>query len=202
MRLLKVAVHAPDHLSLTGLIHCLDHRPELVTMTWTEGGVAADVGLMTVERTMDITTFVRLRANNRAPLMPVVLIADRLADAEIKTVTRYGVVRILPRTTLDQDEMVTSIVLAATGERRGTALSSAPAVLATTAAEAVGTPLLLPRETDVLQLLADGFETPEIAAKLCYSERTVKNIISKVIHRLSLRSRTHAVAHAVRIGAI
>ena len=42
----------------------------------------------------------------------------------------------------------------------------------------------------------------EIAAALCYSERTIKNIIHDVINRLQLRNRSHAVAYAVRNGLI
>jgi len=49
---------------------------------------------------------------------------------------------------------------------------------------------------------ADGFDTNEIAGKLCYSERTVKNVIYGVTHRLKLRNRSHAVAYALRAGMI
>ncbi|HNI35483.1 MAG TPA: response regulator transcription factor [Microthrixaceae bacterium] len=58
------------------------------------------------------------------------------------------------------------------------------------------------RETDVLKLVADGFDTSEIAHKLSYSERTIKGIIHDVTTRLQLRNRTHAVAFAVREGLI
>jgi DNA-binding NarL/FixJ family response regulator len=58
------------------------------------------------------------------------------------------------------------------------------------------------RETDVLKLVAEGLDTAEVATKLCYSERTVKNVIHDVTTRLCLRNRTHAVAYAVRQGLI
>jgi DNA-binding CsgD family transcriptional regulator len=61
---------------------------------------------------------------------------------------------------------------------------------------------LTPREVDVLRLMADGLDTAEIAGKLCYSERTVKNVIYGVTHRLKLRNRSHAVAYALRSGLI
>jgi DNA-binding NarL/FixJ family response regulator len=205
MQQLRVAVHAPDQLSISGLVHCLDHAPELVPVSWTADGASADVGLMAVDRTVDMTAFTRLRSGKRTPVMPIVLIADRLTDVEVRTVARYGVERILPRTGLDRGELVASIVMAATGQRQ----ELVPAIPAqpspsfdSPVAKSRHASLLQPRETDVLQLLADGFDTPEIAGKLCYSERTVKNIISKVMHRLDLRSRTHAVAYAVRVGAI
>jgi DNA-binding CsgD family transcriptional regulator len=59
-----------------------------------------------------------------------------------------------------------------------------------------------PRERDVLRLLADGHSTREIAIRLAYSERTIKNILQDLTTRLSLRNRTQAVAHAVRSGWI
>ena len=42
----------------------------------------------------------------------------------------------------------------------------------------------------------------EIARELCYSQRTVKNILHDVTTRLQLRNRSHAVAYAVREGLI
>ena len=41
-------------------------------------------------------------------------------------------------------------------------------------------------------------DTPEIAATLSYSERTVKGVIHEVTTRLQLRNRSHAVAFALR----
>jgi len=58
------------------------------------------------------------------------------------------------------------------------------------------------RELEVLRLLADGLDTGEVAAKLNYSQRTVKNIIYAVMTRFGLRNRTHAVAYAIRTGAL
>ena len=61
---------------------------------------------------------------------------------------------------------------------------------------------LTPRETAVLRMVADGHDTSDIAVQLCYSERTVKNVLHDVTTRLQLRNRSHAVAYAVREGLI
>jgi DNA-binding NarL/FixJ family response regulator len=61
---------------------------------------------------------------------------------------------------------------------------------------------LTPREAEVLRLVADGLDTCEIASRLCYSERTVKNVLHDLNTRLQLRNRSHAVAYAVREGLI
>jgi DNA-binding CsgD family transcriptional regulator len=54
----------------------------------------------------------------------------------------------------------------------------------------------------VLRLVADGYDTAEIARKLAYSERTVKNVLHNITARLHLRNRPHAVAYALRQGFI
>jgi DNA-binding NarL/FixJ family response regulator len=61
---------------------------------------------------------------------------------------------------------------------------------------------LTEREVSVVRLLAEGYDTAEIARRLYYSERTVKNIIHDITSRLELRNRTHAVAYAIREGLI
>jgi DNA-binding NarL/FixJ family response regulator len=52
------------------------------------------------------------------------------------------------------------------------------------------------------RLVAAGCTTNEIARRLAFSERTVKNAIHDVTSRLQLRNRSHAVAYAVRQGLI
>ena len=42
----------------------------------------------------------------------------------------------------------------------------------------------------------------EVAQELCYSERTVKNVLHDVVTKLNARSRSQAVAFAVREGLI
>lgn len=61
---------------------------------------------------------------------------------------------------------------------------------------------LTEREQRVLALIAEGYPTREVAQQLCYSERTVKNVLHDVVTKLNVRSRSQAVAHAVRDGLI
>jgi DNA-binding CsgD family transcriptional regulator len=58
------------------------------------------------------------------------------------------------------------------------------------------------RELDVLRRLADGDSTRDIADRLNYSERTVKNIVRDLLVKLNGRTRAHAVALAARQGLI
>jgi DNA-binding NarL/FixJ family response regulator len=61
---------------------------------------------------------------------------------------------------------------------------------------------LTDREERVLRMVADGHCTREIAVQLAYSERTVKNVLHDVIQKLNARTRSQAVAQAVRCGLI
>ena len=61
---------------------------------------------------------------------------------------------------------------------------------------------LTTQERQVLGLIAQGHATQEVARELCYSERTVKNVLHDVVTKLGARSRSHAVADAVRQGLI
>ena len=63
-------------------------------------------------------------------------------------------------------------------------------------------PDLTARERTMLALIADGLSTREVARRMCYSERTIKNILQDVTTRLALRNRTQAVAWALRNGWI
>ena len=57
---------------------------------------------------------------------------------------------------------------------------------------------LTPREREVLNLIAQGYNNREIAQSLFISERTVKNHVNSILHRLNLRDRTQAAIWANR----
>ena len=58
------------------------------------------------------------------------------------------------------------------------------------------------REEEVLQLIADGCSTPEVAEQLYISQKTVKNHLASIYQKLDARDRTQAVLQAVRMGII
>ena len=61
---------------------------------------------------------------------------------------------------------------------------------------------LTARETEVLELLADGLSYAEVAERLVLSEKTVGHHVSAVLRKLREPTRSRAVATAQRLGVI
>jgi two-component system, NarL family, response regulator YdfI len=61
---------------------------------------------------------------------------------------------------------------------------------------------LTSRETEVLQLLAEGFANREIANRLDISEHTIKFHIRSILGKLGAATRTEAVTRGFRAGLI
>jgi DNA-binding NarL/FixJ family response regulator len=133
--------------------------------------------------------------------VPKVLVADSLDNTDVAAgLSAFGVVVVLPRPKVSGDRLVSSVLIAATkAPVTGDALYR-DFLQATTGDMAVGG--LTAWEIDVLRLLAEGWDAARIASELGCSTRTVINVIYRLTTRLGLRNRSHAVAYAIRNGAI
>ncbi len=58
------------------------------------------------------------------------------------------------------------------------------------------------RELEVLELVADGCDSREIAMRLHVSEETVRSHVQNLRVKLAVRTRAHAVAVAFRLGLL
>ncbi|MGX6604381.1 response regulator transcription factor [Micromonosporaceae bacterium Da 78-11] len=207
MEQVRVALQTADPVSYAGLAALLQFRGDL-TVLRTAQRAEAEVLVVAAER-LTGEVIASLRRAGTELGTPVVLVTQEIAEAELLTAVECRVVAILPRAAVTADRLAHSIRAAAAGggvmppNLVGELLKHVERmqrdVLMPNGLNASG---LTPREIDVLRLMADGFDTNEIAGKLCYSERTVKNVIYGVTHRLKLRNRSHAVAYALRAGMI
>ena len=75
-----------------------------------------------------------------------------------------------------------------------------PLLLARFTTERIG--VLSPREREVLDLLAQGLNGEEVAARLVLSPETVRTHVRNAMEKLEAHTRVHAVAIALRQGEI
>jgi DNA-binding NarL/FixJ family response regulator len=139
----------------------------------------------------------------------VLVCSGRSEQRELLAAVQAGAVGYLWKETLTPDALVASLRTAATGS--GVIAPDMLGDLLRTIARASNETLeprglslspLTVREQEVLRLVADGHPTREVAKRLSYSERTVKNVIHDVVTKFNARSRSQAVAAAVREGLI
>jgi DNA-binding NarL/FixJ family response regulator len=207
MEQITVRVHARDPISEAGVASELRPRPEVRVISSKDTADASVV--VVVADLLDDDVLASLRVIQRGGRARVVLVASSLDDSDLVKAVETGVVGLVRRREATPDRLVTVIVAAAAGE------GSVPPDLLGRLLDQVGKLQrhvlgprgivftgLAPREVEVLRLLADGLDTAEIARRLCYSERTVKNVVHDVTTRLQLRNRSHAVAYALREGLI
>ena len=62
--------------------------------------------------------------------------------------------------------------------------------------------LLSDRQVEILQKIADGLGTKQVARQLGITQKTVHNHLNAIYRRLDTQSLTHAVLSAVRLGII
>jgi len=63
-------------------------------------------------------------------------------------------------------------------------------------------PRLTPRQREVLELIASGLSTSEIAGRLTLSDDTVRNHVRRLLDQLDVHTRLEAIAAARRLGLL
>ena len=204
-RPIQLQVHAADPISQAGIEAALRTRTEVQLV---EPGDGADVAVVVADEVDDETVRV-LKGALRNGCSRAVLVVTRIDDAGLLASVEAGACGLVRRTDATPLELVGAVRAAAAGngtvppDLLGRLLGQIGRlqqhVLGPRGLTLAG---LSEREISVLRLVADGYDTGEIARNLCYSERTIKNVIHDVTSRLHLRNRSQAVAYAVREGLI
>lgn len=202
-----VFVYARDPISQAGIAGQLRARPEVQLVGETEVDDAKVAVLVADEVDDEVARAIKAVQRNGCPR--VVLVVTRLDDAGLLAAIEAGACGMLRRGDAHPEALVQAVRSAAAGDGTvppdllGRLLSQVGRlqrqVLSPRGLTFTG---LTDREVDVLKLLADGMDTAEVANRLCYSERTVKNVVQDITRRHNLKNRTHAVAYALRQGLI
>jgi DNA-binding NarL/FixJ family response regulator len=203
----KVFIHASDPVSAMGVAGELRLRPELHVVDEHDCD-RAQVAVVVVDE-VDSAAVRTVRQLQRDGCQRLVMVVTRLDDAGLLAAVEAGSCGILRRSEAVAERIAEAVMTAANGDGSvppdllGRLLHQMSR-LQRQVLEPRGLSLngFSEREVDVLRLLSEGWDTAEIATKLSYSERTVKNVIHDITARLQLRNRSHAVAYAVRAGVI
>ena len=203
----RVRVRATDPVSEAGVASQLRVQHDLEVLS-SDSPVRPDVVVLVADR-VDEPTATTIRSTRDAGGPRVVLIVGSVDGIEVLAAVEAGVAAIVRRREATPDRLSTAIRAAATGDghlppdllgRLLQQVGDAQRKIAAPAGLTFGG--LTQRELTVLRLIADGYSTSEIATRMAYSERTIKNSIHDLVSRFHLRNRTHAVAFAVRQGLI
>lgn len=207
MSRIPIYLHSDDLISRAGLASQLRPQPQVRVVDDGEheqAEVAVVVADSVGEPTLRTLRSLRSRGFGR-----LVLVASEIDDAGLVAAVEAGASGLVRRCEATAERLVATIEAAAAGDGTvppdllGRLLDQIGqlqrAVLGPRGLTFSG---LTEREVAVLRLVADGLDTAQIATKLCYSQRTVKNVLHDVTSRLHLRNRSHAVAYALRHGLI
>jgi DNA-binding NarL/FixJ family response regulator len=199
----------PHTIYRRGLVACLEglpevssvHQAESVRDAW-ESPPLFESDLVLVDHVMpggpDFVGAVGESTGAR-----VIVCSSHCAVDAVLAALQAGAVGVLRKDTLTTDSLATAVRAAANGT--GVVTPELLRDLLDGLAAGIERPVvarLTDREQQVLSLIAEGHPTREVAEQLCYSERTVKNVLHDVVTKLGARSRSQAVAHAVREGLI
>jgi DNA-binding NarL/FixJ family response regulator len=205
----KLFVVDPHTIYRRGLVACLEGLPEVTSVHQAESVRDAwespplfECDLVLVDHLMPGgPDFVGAAGESTGAR--VIVCSSHCAEDAVLAALQAGAVGVLRKDTLTTDSLATAVRAAANGtgvvtpELLRELLDGLAAGL-----ERPVVPRLTDREQQVLALIAEGHPTREVAEQLCYSERTVKNVLHDVVTKLGARSRSQAVAHAVREGLI
>ncbi|MEV0089806.1 response regulator transcription factor [Saccharopolyspora sp. NPDC050642] len=207
MEKIRVAIHAQDRLTRMGLTNCLGGDPQLVD-TNGDNGDNVDIVVIAIE-TAEASTMKELQLFRPDTATPLLLIVGDQWHADISAAVEQGVRAVLWRRHFSATTFIQA--LRAVGSGGGYFPTSLQGALieqiVQTYREVLAPQGLNPsgftnREIDILGLVSEGFDLRQIADKLHYSERTVKNILYQFMKRFGLHNRAHAVSYAIRSGLI
>jgi DNA-binding NarL/FixJ family response regulator len=206
----KLYVLDPHTIYRRGLVVCLEAMPEVESVD--EAGsidvarqdpAIEDADLVILDPVLGLCSAFIADLFEATGARVMVCTSDCTEESVLAAI-QAGAVGYLRKDTLTPEILAAAVTAAA----NGTGVLEHELMGALIRGAANGTPdrsamtQLTEREQQVLSLIAAGHPTREVAKQLCYSERTVKNVLHDVVTKLNARSRSQAVAFAVREGLI
>lgn len=195
-----------DHTLLRqSLVRLLSAEPDIVVVADTGDGRQAadvivtalpDIAILDVEVPRRGGLDVAAEVRRRAPEVRVVFLTMHEDDTTLREAIRLEADGYLPKSA-SFDEVVDAL-RAVAGGASYLSPTIARRVLSLARGPAGARPDLTDRELEVLQLLAAGRRTNDIAAELTLSVKTVKNHLTSIYGKLGVQTAAQAVSEAYR----
>jgi DNA-binding NarL/FixJ family response regulator len=212
---LKTIVLADDHQMVReGLRALLDAEPDCQVV-----GEAAD-GLATLELVERLTPDIVVvdvlmpgmngleaarQITQRSPRTQIVILSMHANEAYVSEALRAGAEAYVLKDA-SSEELVRAVRQVSAGRRYLSPPLSERAVEAylskATESEFDLYDTLTPREREVLQLVAEGYTSPEIAQRFSISPRTVETHRANMMRKLELSTQADVIRYALRRGVI
>ncbi|GAA4545162.1 response regulator transcription factor [Amycolatopsis samaneae] len=210
--LVAVAIHASDAMTRIGMTSMLAAERHLKILTDPAEFAVADVILIVEEtvrgETLTLPAEVRAASPHETPPR-CVIVTDNFPDTMLVPAIECGMAAMLPRSGIDTSVLTRTIVGVSQGMayfplrlQAGLLAEFDRVINKVLKPRGITLSGLSAREHDVIRLLANGYDTEQIAAELAYSGSLIKKTLKDLMDRYGLRSRSHAVAHAIRSGII
>ena len=171
-----------------------------------------DVVIVDMDASPDNSMSLAHRLKQRLPSVAIIMLTSSLSDEQLFQALEHQVAAYLSKE-IEGDYLADMVRRVARGEYPiNESLSGHPEVAGRmlrqfqelsgkTDVETLIAPLT-PRETEILNYVAQGYSNKQIAAKLTISEQTIKNHVASVMVKLNANARTQAVVIAVQKGLI
>lgn len=210
-RVVRVVVVDDHALFRRGLIELLRDMPELKVVGEASNGQEAlevirhampDVVLLDINMPhMDgLRTLEALRKSPSSPKVLMLTVSQH--EEDLMQAIRSGADGYLLKN-VEPEELRKAILRVHQGEGALSPEVTAPVLRAIAyQSEIANRQILSDRELEVLECLADGQTTGQIAAKLYISDNTVKTHVRHILEKLEASNRTEAVSKAIALGLI
>jgi DNA-binding NarL/FixJ family response regulator len=195
----SVLIVTKDPISRVGVERQLVGLSEVTVLAPTSGR-HPDIALVVADA-VDDEVLGWVRKIRKISLSRIVVVAGVTAHTAALA-AEAGANGILPRAMADSRRLAWAIQRVHRGETLAILGGDERPEPATEGRPARGGNVVSERDREVLRLLAEGYDTGEIARRLAYSEPTIKNVIQRLFEQLKARNRPHAVALALRSGII
>jgi len=217
---IKVCTFSQQPLFQEGILHALSSAGDIQLIGQakvTDKSLIIEVMppyvvIVDIDASPDNSMSLAHRLKQRLPSLGIIMLTSNLSDEQLFQALEHQVAAYLSKE-IEGDYLADMVRRVARGEYPiNESLSSHPDVAGRmlhrfqelsgkTDVETLIAPLT-PRETEILNYVAQGYSNKQIAAKLTISEQTIKNHVASIMVKLNANARTQAVVIAVQKGLI